>query len=78
MSPLTIAIAALILGLVVGSIAVIGAPVFALPIVVAGIALIGLVTFRRRREQALDMAEFREQAKAEKVELTPRDKRTTV
>lgn len=77
MTPLTIAVVALVLGLVVGTAAVVGAPVFAIPIVIAALAAIGLVELRRRAATAGDVRELREQAKAEKVEFTERDKRTT-
>jgi uncharacterized membrane protein len=57
---------------------VIGAPILAIPIVLAAVALIGLIDFRRRRSQAKQMGEFREQAKTEKVEFTARDRETLV
>lgn len=76
MTPLTIAIAALLLGLLVGSIAVWGAPIFAVPIVLVGLALIGLGQMRRRSQSARDIGELRRQAAAEKVEFTERDRET--
>lgn len=76
MTPLTIAVAALLLGLFVGSIAVLGAPIFALPIVLVALALIGLGQMRRRSESARDIGELRDQAAAEKVEFTERDRET--
>lgn len=76
MTPLTIAVAALVLGLFVGTIAVAGAPIFALPIVLVVLALIGLGQMRRRSQSARDIGELRDQAAAEKVEFTERDRET--
>ncbi len=57
---------------------VIGTPILAIPIVLVAIALLGLIDFRRRRTQAKQVGEFREQAKAQKVDFTARDKETLV
>jgi hypothetical protein len=46
--------------------------------VILGVASIGVVDFQRRRKQARDMHDFREQAKAESVEFTERDEETLV
>jgi uncharacterized SAM-binding protein YcdF (DUF218 family) len=75
-TPLTIAVAALVLGLLFGSIAVWGAPIFAIPIVLLALALLGLGQMRRRSESARDVGELRDQAAAEKVEFTERDRET--
>lgn len=76
MTPLTIATAALLLGLLIGSIAVWGAPIFAVPIVLVALAIIGLGQMRRRSERARDIGELRDEAAAEKVEFTERDRET--
>ena len=76
MTPLTIAAAALVLGLLIGSIAVMGAPIFAVPVVLVVLAVIGLGQMRRRSESARDIGELRDQAAAEKVEFTERDRET--
>ncbi|MEX2195063.1 MAG: hypothetical protein WD844_07235 [Thermoleophilaceae bacterium] len=76
MTPLTIAIAALFLGLLFGSIAVMGAPILALPIVLVALAVIGLGQMRRKSQRAQDIGELRDQAAAEQVEFTERDRET--
>ena len=53
-----------------------GAVIVALPVAAVGIAAVALFDLRRRRNQAADVHEFREQAKAEKVDFTERDKET--
>ncbi len=78
MTPLTIAISALVIGLVVGSATVIGAPILALPIVLVALLAIGVGQLNRRTHEARSLEEFRRQAAAEKVEFTERDRETTV
>ena len=78
MTPLTLGITALVLGLLIGGSVVVGAPVFAIPIVLLALGAMGLLHMRRRAEAAADMEEFRHQAAAEKVEFTERDRQTTV
>jgi hypothetical protein len=48
------------------------------PIVLVGAAVLGATDFRRRRQQARQMHDFREGAKAESVDFTSRDKETLV
>jgi hypothetical protein len=72
---ITLVVAAFVLGLIAFSFAI-GAPVFAVPIVLVGIAAFGAIDFGRRRKQVRQMHEFRQEAKAESVEFTPRDKET--
>ena len=55
-----------------------GAPIVAIPLVLVGLAVFALTDVRRRRRQAREMASFREEAKAEDVEFTARDKETLV
>ena len=76
MSALTIFIAAAILGLLIGSALVPGAPIFALPIVVVLVVILGLSEMRRRSAEAQRMSSFREEADSEPVEFTARDKQT--
>jgi hypothetical protein len=73
-----LAITAAIVGLLVGTSLVIGAPVFALPIVAIAIVVLGVAELRRRSGEARSMQGFRDEAKAEPVEFTARDKQTTV
>jgi uncharacterized membrane protein len=74
---ITLIVAAFILALIAFSFAW-GAPIFAVPIVIAGAAVLGVVDFRRRRQQIRQMHDFREEAKAQSVEFTARDKETLV
>ena len=53
-----------------------GAVIVAVPIAVVGIALVGFLDVRRRGKQAKNVQEFRDEAKAEKVEFTERDQET--
>jgi len=78
MSAVTIAIAAAIAGLLIGAALVPGAPIFALPIVVLLVLILGLGEMRRRSKDAHRMRGFREEADAEPVEFTARDKQTLV
>jgi UDP-N-acetylmuramyl pentapeptide phosphotransferase/UDP-N-acetylglucosamine-1-phosphate transferase len=76
MTPTTVIIVAFLLAFVAIS-AVFGGPVIvALPIAVVGIAAIGFFDFSRRRKQTHKLEDFREEAEAEKVEFTERDKET--
>jgi flagellar biosynthesis component FlhA len=78
MSAATLFIAAAIIGLVVGSALVPGMPIFALPIVAILLVVLGVGELRRRSGEARSMESFRDEAKAESVEFTDRDKQTTV
>ena len=78
MSGATLAIAAAIVGLVIGSALVPGAPIFALPIVAILVVVLGLGEMRRRSGETKSMQGFRDEAKAESVEFTDRDKQTTL
>ena len=75
MSPFTIAVGAFLVGLVL-LVVVFGQVILALPIVAIGIAVLGLLDLRRRRNQSQSMQEFRNEAKAEEGEFTERDKET--
>ena len=72
---IVLVVAAFILGLIAFSFAW-GAPIFAVPIAIIGAIVLGATDFRRRRRQVRQMHEFREEAKSESVEFTPRDKET--
>jgi type III secretory pathway component EscV len=76
MSAVTLVIAAAIVGLVLGSALVPGAPIFALPIVAVLVLVLGLTEMRRRSEERRSMQEFRERGETEPVDFTARDKRT--
>lgn len=72
---IVLVVAAFILALIAFSFAW-GAPIFAVPIVIIGAIVLGAADFRRRRRQVRRMHEFREEAKSQSVEFTPRDKET--
>jgi UDP-N-acetylmuramyl pentapeptide phosphotransferase/UDP-N-acetylglucosamine-1-phosphate transferase len=74
---ITLIVAAFVLGLIAFSFAF-GAPVLAVPIAIVGVAVIGASDMRRRRKQSRQMHDFRERAKAESVDFTPRDEETLV
>ena len=77
MSPATLAIGAFLIGLVAMSLAFGGgAVIVALPVAAIGIVALGLLDLRRRRNQAKSIDDFRDDAKAEKVDFTERDKET--
>jgi hypothetical protein len=76
MTPTTLIIAAFLLGLVAIAVVFPGAALVALPLAVILVAALGFFDFSRRRKQAQSLGEFREEAQAEKVEFTERDKET--
>ena len=76
MSAVTLAIAAAVVGLLLGAALVPGAPIFALPIVAVLVVVLGLTEMRRRSAQGRSMQEFRERGETEPVDFTARDKRT--
>ena len=78
MSGMTIAIAAAIIGLILGSALVPGAPIFALPIVAILIVVLGAAEMRRRSADAQSMQSFRGEADSDPIEFTERDKQTLV
>ena len=78
MSAITLVIGAAIVGLLLGSALIPGAPIFGLPIVAILIVVLGRLELRRRNAEAQSMQSFRDEAKAEPVEFTERDKRTLV
>jgi hypothetical protein len=78
MSGLTIVIAAAIIGLILGSALVPGAPIFALPIVAILIVVLGAAEMRRRSADARSMQSFRGEADPDPIEFTERDKQTLV
>jgi hypothetical protein len=55
---------------------VIGTPILGVPIAILGVAVIGALTFARRRKEAGSLRKFREDAGAENVEFTERDRET--
>lgn len=78
MSGGTLAIIAVIVGLLLGSALVPGMPIFAIPIVAILVVVLGTLEMRRRRDEARSMSSFRDEAKADPIEFTDRDKQTTV
>ena len=78
MSGMTIVIAAAIIGLILGSALVPGAPIFALPIVAILIVVLGAAEMRRRSADAQSMQSFRGEADSDPIEFTERDKQTLV
>ena len=78
MSGATLVIAAALVGLLLGSALIPGAPIFALPIVAILLVVLGTMEMRRRSGEARSMQSFRDDAKAESIEFTERDKQTTV
>ena len=78
MSGATLAIAAAIVGLLIGAALVPGAPIFALPIVAILVVVLGLGEMRRRSAESRSMQGFRSEADAEPIEFTARDKQTLV
>ena len=77
MSAATVVIAAFVVALMAFGVAW-GAPIIAVPIVLVGALAFGVFDLRRRRSQARQMREFRDEAKAEKVDFTDRDQETLV
>ncbi|MGE5635805.1 MAG: hypothetical protein ACM3UV_02520 [Nocardioidaceae bacterium] len=79
MSPLTVIVVAILLGIVAMSFAFGGgAVIVAVPVALIGVAVIAALDWRKRRTRARSMEELREEAKADKVEFTSRDKETLV
>jgi hypothetical protein len=76
MSGATLAIAAAIAGLLIGSALVPGAPIFALPIVAVLIVVLAAGEMRRRSAETRSMQGFRSEADSEPIEFTARDKQT--
>ena len=74
---ITLIVAAFVLGLIAFSF-VVGAPVFAVPIGIAGIVAIGAFDMSRRRRQSKQMHDLRDKAKAESIDFTERDRETLV
>ena len=76
MSGFTIVILAAIVGLILGSALVPGAPVFGLPIVAILVGILGFTELRRRQHDQRSMEEFRDRADTDPVEFTARDRET--
>lgn len=76
MSGMTLVIVAAILGLLLGTALIPGAPIFGLPIVAILIVVLGAVEFRRRQAERQSMEGLRDEAKAEEIEFTARDRET--
>jgi hypothetical protein len=77
MSPVSLIVVAFLIALVVMSGAFAGgAVIVTIPIAVIGIAIVGLLDFRRRADEAKSAKALREDASAEKVDFTERDQET--
>lgn len=76
MPAVTIALGAAIVGLLLGSALVPGAPIFALPIAAILIVVLGVAELRRRSAAAGNMQSFRDEADSEAIEFTERDRQT--
>jgi hypothetical protein len=77
MSPITLVVVAFALALVVMSGAFMGgAVIVAVPLAILIVVVVGLLDFKRRRNQADGMHRFRERAESDKIEFTARDRQT--
>ena len=77
MSPLSLMIAAFVLGIPAMFFAFAGGGVIVgVPITVLWIAILGALDLRRRRVQSQSMGQLRQQASAESVDFSERDKET--
>jgi Sec-independent protein secretion pathway component TatC len=74
-TPTTVILVAFVLALVAIPL-LFGQVVIALPLALIGIALVAFVDFNRRRRQSQQIEHIRDEAKADKVEFTERDKET--
>jgi hypothetical protein len=75
-SPLVLGAAALLVGAIIGSVVIPGSAIFAIPIAVLALIFLGFTEFSRRTQAARQMGDFRDQAKAEKIDFTARDRET--
>ena len=66
----------IVVALMIGGGLVIGAPVFALPVVLLVLGAMGGYVFVRRSRQARSMRQFREQAETDGTDFTARDQLT--
>jgi hypothetical protein len=79
MGPTTLVVGAFALALVVMSGAFAGgAVIVAVPVAIVGVGIAAFVDFNRRRKQATNIHEHREQARSDKVDFTERDEQTLV
>jgi hypothetical protein len=75
-SPLTVVIGAFVVGAIVGSIAVPGAPIFALPIAAIGLIVLAVSYMRRGGRRSSRPGEAGGEAQQDEIEFTARDKET--
>jgi hypothetical protein len=79
MTPLTLAVGAFMIALVVMAGAFMGgAVIVAVPLAVVVIGTMGFLDLRRRSKQAKTIQEHRQQAENDKIEFSERDKETLV
>ena len=77
MSPASLMIVGFMLAVVAMSFAFAGgAVIITIPLALIVIGVVAFMDYRRRHEQGKSVEEFREQAPAEKVDFTERDKET--
>lgn len=76
MTPLTVVIAAAIIGLLVGSALVPGAPIFGLPIVAILVVILGFSEVRRRQAEQGEIDAHRARADSSPIDFTERDRQT--
>jgi hypothetical protein len=75
----TTVVGAFALALVVMSLTFMGgAVIVALPVAIVAVGIAAFVDLNRRRKQASNIHEHREQARTDKIEFTERDKETLV
>jgi hypothetical protein len=78
MSPTAFIVIGILLGLVVAALSLAGAVIVAIPVAVIGIGMMAALDLNRRRKQAKQVHDFREDAKADKVDFSERDQQTLV
>jgi Flp pilus assembly protein TadB len=78
MSPTAFIVIGILLGLVVAALSLAGAVIVAIPVAIIGIGMMAALDLNRRREQAKQVHDFREDAKTDKVDFSERDQQTLV
>jgi hypothetical protein len=77
MSPVSFIVVAFALALVVMSFSFMGgAVIVAVPLAIAIVMIVGLLDFKRRRNEAGGLERFRERSKPRKTELNPQERET--
>jgi hypothetical protein len=77
MSPVSLMVVAFAVALVVMSFSFMGgAVIVAVPLAIAIVIVVGLLDFKRRRNEADGLERFRERSKPRKTELNPQERET--